>query len=64
MSWSDVLSLVLVILGIALFLYGSNEYDALSGFGGIGLFVFGILLYVALQAFKVGSKKQPDPSKA
>lgn len=56
MRWFDILCLVLVIVGVAFFLYGSNAYDSVSGYGGIGLFVFGILLYVAIQVFKGGAK--------
>lgn len=66
MSWTDVMCFVLVILGVALFLYGSNAYDAVSGYGGIGLFVFGIVLYVVLQILRPGSKKKEklEPVKA
>ncbi len=58
--------LVLVILGVALFLYGANVYDAVSGYGGIGLFVLGIVLYVGLQILRAGSKKKEtlEPVKA
>ena len=52
MSWKDIICIVLVILGIVLFLYGSNAYDAVAGYAGIGLFIGGIVLYVVLQAYK------------
>jgi hypothetical protein len=48
MSWKDIISVLLVILGIVLFLYASNAYDAVAGYAGIG----GIVLYAALQAYK------------
>jgi len=65
MSWTDILCFVLVILGIALFLYGANAYDAVSGYGGIGLFILGILLYAALQILSVSKKKENlEPVKA
>lgn len=66
MSWSDILCLVLVILGVALFLYGANVYDFVSGYGGIGLFVLGIVLYAALQILRAGSrtKEKLEPVKA
>ena len=57
MSWKDVVCVVLVILGIVLFLYGSNAYDAVAGYAGIGLFIGGIVLYAVLQAYKVMLKK-------
>jgi len=52
MSWKDIVYVVLVILGIVLFLYGSNAYDAVSGYAGIGFFIGGIVLYAVLQAYK------------
>jgi len=52
MSWKDIVCVVLVILGIVLFLYGSNAYDAVAGYAGIGLFIGGIVLYAVLQAYK------------
>jgi membrane-bound ClpP family serine protease len=52
MSWKDIICIVLVILGIILFLYGSNAYDAVAGYAGIGLFIGGIVLYAILQACK------------
>jgi divalent metal cation (Fe/Co/Zn/Cd) transporter len=52
MSWNDIASFALVILGIVLFLYGSNAYDAVAGYTGIGLFIGGIVLYAVLQACK------------
>ena len=56
MHWLDILCIVLVVLGVMLFLYGSNVYDQVFGFGGIGLFVFGVLLYIATQVFKRKAK--------
>lgn len=65
MSWTDILCFVLVILGVALFLYGANAYDAVSGYGGIGLFVLGIVLYAALQILAASKKKENlEPVKA
>ena len=52
MSWKDLVCIVLVLLGIGLFLYGSNAYDAVAGYTGIGLFIGGIVLYAVLQVYK------------
>jgi uncharacterized membrane protein len=56
MSWKEIVCVILVILGIVLFLYGSNAYDAVAGYSGIGLFFGGIVLYAVLQAYKTVSK--------
>jgi hypothetical protein len=41
-----------VILSVVLFLYGSNAYDAVAGYAGIGLFIGGVVLYAVLQVYK------------
>ena len=53
MSWKDIICVILVILGIVLFLYGSNAYDAVAGYAGISLFIGGIVSYAVLQAYRV-----------
>jgi membrane-bound ClpP family serine protease len=60
MSWRDLVCLLLVIIGAILFLYGANYYDATTGWTGVGLFVSGIVLYVVLQAFEIGRKKETE----
>ena len=57
MSWKDIVCVVLVILSIVLFLYGSNANDAVAGYTGIGLFIGGIVSYAVLQAYKAVLKK-------
>jgi hypothetical protein len=66
MSWKDIMCFFLVILGIILFLYGSNAYDAVAGYAGIGLFISGIVLYAVLQAYKAVLKNsgKSEPVKA
>jgi membrane-bound ClpP family serine protease len=58
MSWTDIACLVLVIAGIVLFLYGANAYDSVVGYTGIGLFVSGLIVYIALQGYKSVTKKK------
>jgi membrane-bound ClpP family serine protease len=58
MSWADIACLVLVIAGIVLFLYGANAYDSVVGYTGIGLFVSGLIVYVALRAFASMTKNK------
>jgi hypothetical protein len=47
-----------VIAGIVLFLYGANAYDSVVGYTGIGLFVSGLIVYIALQGYKSVTKKK------
>ena len=58
MLWKEPVCLFIVVLGIILFLYGANAYDALTGWTGVGLFVAGVLLYVALEAYGSLAKKK------
>ena len=43
MSWINWLCIGIIILGIILFLYGANYYDAAVGWAGVALFIAGIL---------------------
>jgi uncharacterized protein YjeT (DUF2065 family) len=58
MSWADIACLVLVIAGIVLFLYGANAYDSAVGYTGIGFFVSGLIVYIALQAYASMTKNK------
>jgi len=59
MSWTDIACLVLVIAGIVLFLYGANAYDSAVGYyTGIGFFVSGLIVYIALQAYASMTKNK------
>lgn len=58
MLWKEPLCALIVIVGFVLFLYGANYYDAVVGWSGFGLFVGGILAYVALRAYDYASKKK------
>jgi hypothetical protein len=57
MLWKEPLCLLLVVVGVVLFLYGANYYDAGVGWTGVGVFVGGIVLYVVLKAYDYVAKK-------
>ncbi len=63
MSWSNWISVILVIVGIGLFLYGANVYDATVGWTGFYLGIAGILLYISTYVYvwykKNESKEAP-----
>jgi len=52
----DVMSVVLVILGVVLFLYGANYYDAIIGYSGIGIFFAGLIVYGVWKAYEISTK--------
>ncbi|XHH08048.1 MAG: hypothetical protein ACFCUE_10795 [Candidatus Bathyarchaeia archaeon] len=59
MSWLNWISVILVIVGVGLFLYGANVYDATVGWTGFYLGIAGILLYVASYVI-VQLRKEPE----
>ncbi len=57
MSWKDIVAIIVIILGIVLFLYGSNYYDASIGWIGVGLIVVGIVAEVILEIYSALRKR-------
>jgi hypothetical protein len=52
MSWKDIICLCIIVVGIILFLYGSNYYDATIGWAGVYLIFGGILAEIILKAYE------------
>lgn len=57
MSWINWLCVGIIILGIILFLYGANAYDAVVGWGGVFLFIAGILTFLIRYIYGEVTKK-------
>lgn len=51
MSWKDVVCLFVVIVGIVLFMYGSNYYDETTGWSGVYLVVAGFFAEIVLKVY-------------
>jgi len=58
MSLRDLVILLVVILGIVLFLYGSNAYDAVFGWVGVFMIVGGVIAYAALEVYGALRKRR------
>jgi len=58
MSWKDLVCLGGIILGIVLFLYGSNYYDAVVGWAGTCLMIGGFFIEIVLHLYKMVIKKR------
>jgi hypothetical protein len=54
----DLVLLFLVILGLVLFLYGANYYNATVGWTGVGLIAAGCFGYIALKVIEVSTRKK------
>lgn len=47
--WKELLGLIVILLGIGLFLYGSNSYNATVGYAGVVLFLIGVIAEIVLE---------------
>jgi drug/metabolite transporter (DMT)-like permease len=52
MSWEDVACLILIVIGVILFLYGSNYYDAIVGWSGVSLTIGALLVLAIVKLYK------------
>jgi hypothetical protein len=52
MTWIDWLCLGTVALGVVLFLYGANYYDAMIGWAGVFLFIAGTVSFLAFSIYR------------
>jgi len=57
MSWKDLVVLGIIVLGIILFLYGSNYFDATVGWTGVYLMITGFFVEIVLYAYGKFKKK-------
>ncbi|MCL2134608.1 MAG: hypothetical protein FWH37_03520 [Candidatus Bathyarchaeota archaeon] len=62
MSWLNWTSAILVIIGLGLFLYGANVYNATIGWTGFCLGIVGILLFVITYVHAQFNKKDTTQS--
>ena len=57
MRWANLACLSVTILGVVLFLYGANFYDAVVGWVGVYLLFGGVLAFLALYVYGELSKR-------
>jgi hypothetical protein len=57
MSRTDWMCLGTIVLGVVLFLYGANYYDAIVGWAGVCLAIIGILAFLILYIYGELTKK-------
>jgi hypothetical protein len=58
MSWLSLVSALFVLVGLSLFLYGANVYNAAIGWTGFSLCIAGILIYVITFLYVQLNKKR------
>jgi hypothetical protein len=52
MNWKDLTCLCLFLLGVVLFLHGSNYYNAITGWGGVFLILGSIFTEIFLHIYE------------
>lgn len=57
MSWKDIICLFAVIIGVILFLYGANYYNAIVGWAGVFLVVAGLVFAFVFKLYEFIGKK-------
>ena len=57
MSWINWACLGIIVLGVVLFLYGANYYEATVGWSGVFLFIAGILAFLVRYIYSELTKK-------
>lgn len=58
MSWKDVVCLCVIVLGVVLFLYGSNYYDAVVGWTGVYFIIGGFFAGIILKVYESVREKE------
>ncbi|MDH7563298.1 MAG: hypothetical protein QHH24_00225 [Candidatus Bathyarchaeota archaeon] len=58
MSWRELVYALLVVVGIVLFLYGANYYDAIVGWVGVGMIFAGVVAEVVEKIYEFVSKRK------
>jgi hypothetical protein len=63
MNWKELACLCLFLLGVVLFLHGSNYYNAITGWAGLSFILVSIFVAIFLQIYaairKKGSVQKP-----
>ncbi|HXX87900.1 MAG TPA: hypothetical protein VEH86_05595 [Candidatus Acidoferrum sp.] len=57
MPWKSIAMLIVFLLGIVLFLYGANYYEAVTGWIGVFLIVAAIVAYLVMEVYVILRKR-------
>lgn len=58
MSWEDVVCFCVMLVGVILFLYGGNYYNAVIGWTGVYLIIGGFFAEIILKVYETVGKKR------
>jgi len=57
MSWKEILCVCVIVMGVILFLYGANYYNAFIGWTGFSLILGGFFVEIAFKVYESVRKK-------
>ena len=57
MSWKEIVSVCIIVIGVILFLYGANYYNAVIGWTGFSLILGGFFAEIAFKVYESVRKK-------
>ena len=57
MSWKEILCVCVIVMGVILFLYGANYYNAVIGWTGFSLILGGFFAEIAFKVYESVRKK-------
>ncbi|MEM2105351.1 MAG: hypothetical protein QXV21_02630 [Candidatus Bathyarchaeia archaeon] len=57
MRWYEITCVLVLFVGVVLFLYGANYYDALIGWTGVALVVGAFFVEVFLKVYEILSRR-------
>jgi len=58
MSWKDIVCLCVIVIGVVLFLYGSNYYNAVVGWTGVCLVFGGLFAEIIVKVCEIVAKRE------
>lgn len=58
MSWRDIVCVYIIVIGVVLFLYGSNYYYVLAGWTGVYLVIGGFFAEIILKVYENVRKRK------
>jgi len=57
MSWKEIVCICVIVVGVILFLYGANYYNAVIGWAGFSLIIGGFFAEIVLKVYESVKKE-------
>jgi len=57
-SWKEIVCACVIVIGVILFLYGANYYNAMIGWTGFSLIIGGFFAEIVLKVYESVRKRE------